>query len=503
MREPNLSLFLTLAAPGLRYLSLASMVVASSGTSFAFNVSQVTQCEPVFISFSGSLENDKIPTRITLIPSNAQVLYIDLPTSGLQNTATGVNVTFFPLPANTTFLVSLDRQGHAVAPVTDFLTVRPSNNAACLESATLPSPHIFQISQNLSSCQSFTVTYNSSLIQTTPKIQLLTGNQSAAGEATYDLPSVSKEFILSIDGGDALTQTLLVQSDANSTALKCSHGTDHNMVSTAVQTSNSSDSLRVGTIVGVSIGTAAIVLCAIAVVIFVYRERRRNTRAMPRFSLIDEKREKPLPALPTEDTESAFMEIATFNPPYVYRSSGWLKDYTPPGSANQFNTKNASATSRNSITEDSRSQISQRRFLDSLFPTTTQPSFLVLTDVDGSSSEEGAPSSKNIPPPSTTQSQTLTPPPSVFSFRRHSPLDVPKDLTPVRLSFSSSSVGVNPSSHDSRLMVSLPFEGLDDSSRKSDSITDHPRTRKIVEERPSFASRKKVTFADDVGDSNE
>jgi len=52
-------------------------------------------------------------------------------------------------------------------------------------------------------------------------------------------------------------------------------------------------------------------------------------------------------------------------------------------------------------------------------------------------------------------------------------------------------------------MASLPFEGLDDSSRKSDSITDYPRTRKAVEERPSFASRKKVTFADDVGDSDE
>jgi len=73
----------------------------------------------------------------------------------------------------------------------------------------------------------------------------------------------------------------------------------------------------------------------------------------------------------------------------------------------------------------------------------------------------------------------------------------------VRLSFSSSSVGAGPSSRDSRLMASLPFEGFDDSSRKSDSITDHPRTRKIVEERPSFTSRKKVTFADDVGDSDE
>lgn len=262
----------------------------------------------------------------------------------------------------------------------------------------------------------------------------------------------------------------------------------------------------VGTIVGVTIGSAAIILCAIGVAIFVYSERRRNTRAMMTFSLIDGKREKPLPALPTDDTESRFMEIATFNPPYVYRSSAWMKEYTPPGSANQFNTKNLGAPS---IMEDSRSQISQRGFLDSLFPsTTTQTSFLVLTDVDGSSSEESVPPStftKNILPLNITKSQTLTPPPtlSAFSFRRHSPLDVPKDLTPVRLSFSSSSVSVNPSNHDSRLMASLPFEGLDDNSRKSDSITDYTRTRKVVEERPSFASRKKVTFADDVCESGE
>jgi hypothetical protein len=202
------------------------------------------------------------------------------------------------------------------------------------------------------------------------------------------------------------------------------------------------------------------------VAIFVYSERRRNTRAMMRFSLIDGKREKPLPALPAEDTESAFMEIATFNPPYVYRSSAWLKDCTPPGSANQFNMKNAGALSRNSIMEDSRSQISQRGFLDSLFPSTTRNSFLVLTDVDGSSSEEGAPPStfiKNIPPLSTTQSQTLTPPPPLLAF------------------FISSISALGCAQRlDSRLMASLPFEGLDDSSRKSDSIRGHERALKLL-----------------------
>jgi len=45
------------------------------------------------------------------------------------------------------------------------------------------------------------------------------GNQSVAGEATYVLPTISKEFILSIDGGDALTQTLLVQGDGANISL--------------------------------------------------------------------------------------------------------------------------------------------------------------------------------------------------------------------------------------------------------------------------------------------
>jgi hypothetical protein len=199
--------------------------VASSGTSLTFNVSQVTQCAPVSISFSGMLDSDNIPTQITLLPSDAaQAFYIDLPTSSLRNTTTEIDVTFLPLPANTTFLLSLDRLGKSVAPVSDFLTVGPSSDAACLANTTLPSPGIFQVSQNPSSCQPFSVTYNSSLIQKAPQIRLyqpgqnslsinLVANQSVAGNAMYVLPSVSSKSVLLIDGGDAaLTQTLTVQS---------------------------------------------------------------------------------------------------------------------------------------------------------------------------------------------------------------------------------------------------------------------------------------------------
>ena len=248
---------------------------ASSGTSFTFDVSQVTQCAPVSISFSGILDSNNIPTTITLLPSDAQAFYIDLPTSSLRNTSTGIDVTFLPLPAHTTFLLSLNRQGESVAPVTDFLTVSPSGDATCLASTTLPSPDIFHVSQNLSPCQPFTVTYNSSLIQKAPKIRLyqpgqdsslvnLVENQSVAGAATYVLPSLSKKSILLIDGGNALTQTLTVQSSGaslslvlsflcseamfaitvNSTTLKCSDGVGQNTVDMMTQASNPSKSPR-------------------------------------------------------------------------------------------------------------------------------------------------------------------------------------------------------------------------------------------------------------------
>ena len=222
------------------------------------------------------LDNGNIPTQITLLPSDAQAFYIELPTSSLRNTTTEIDVTFLPLPANTTFLLSLDRHGKSVAPVSDFLTVDSSSDATCLANTTLPSPGIFQVSQNLSSCQPFSVTYNTSLIQKAPQIRLyqpgqnsslvnLVANQSVAGNAMYVLPAVSNKSVLLINSGDALTQTLTVQSSgtnlasylfspcaqrlcfeitANSTTLKCSDGADYSTVDMTMETSDSSKSPR-------------------------------------------------------------------------------------------------------------------------------------------------------------------------------------------------------------------------------------------------------------------
>ena len=261
----------------------------------------------------------------------------------------------------------------------------------------------------------------------------------------------------------------------------------------------------IGTVVGMSVALAVIVLCGIAMVVFVLRERRRNKRAMMSFSLIGEKREKPLPAVPTVDPDSSFLEIpASLKLPHFSQSSARSKHGVSKGS-NKPSTQPASldwldiermldiATPRSDQTE------TQSK------PSTAQTSFLVLAERN-SSEESATPTTLDSPGyilPSAAARLQL-PPPSAFPFRRHSPMDVPKDLTPVRLSFSSASVAANSPIYDGRFMASLVFEGLDDSlSQRSGSVVADARSRlKVVEER-SFASRKRVILADDVGGSDD
>jgi hypothetical protein len=261
----------------------------------------------------------------------------------------------------------------------------------------------------------------------------------------------------------------------------------------------------VGTVVGMSVALAVIVLCGIAMVVFVLRERRRNKRAMINFSLIGEKREKPLPAVPTVDPDSSFLEITALKLPHFSQSSVRSRNSVSKGGSNKPSTQPASldwldiermldiATLRSDQTE------TQSK------PPTAQTSFLALTERN-SSEESATPTTLDSPGyilPSAAARLQL-PPPSAFPFRRHSPMDIPKDLTPVRLSFSSASVAANSPIYDGRFMASLVFEGLDDNlSQRSGSVIADARSRLNVVEERSFTSRKRVILADDVGDDGD
>lgn len=265
----------------------------------------------------------------------------------------------------------------------------------------------------------------------------------------------------------------------------------------------------VGTVVGMSVAITVLVLCGISMVAWVLRERRRHKMAMMSFSLVDEKREKPLPALPAGDAGSSLLEVTALNLPHLSQSSLLLKDYAPFSSGNQFNAKGSKRPSTQRGLYDS---LDIEGMLDiaalrsdqtemQLEPSTAQRSFPVLTERNSSEESATVDSPGCVLPLATARLQL--PPPSAFPFRRHTPLDVPKDLTPVRLSFSSGSVIPNSSSEDGRLTASLVFEGLDDGSGQRPGFRiANARWRKVVEEKP-FTIRKKVTFADDVDDSDE
>ncbi|KAK2465732.1 hypothetical protein APHAL10511_002276 [Amanita phalloides] len=421
-------------------LVLALQACASSSAPFSFSLSPVAQCAPISFSFSGSLDTNAIPTTISLIPSNAQVLRIDIP-HGL-NFSNGLGVSFFPLPENTTFLVSLDRSATSVAPISDFLKVDPSNDTSCLETATLASPDIFHFSQNLSSSQPFSISYNSSLVSGAPTIRLyqpdrfptpIAANCSVAGNAIYILPAMSGNFILSVEANSTLQQTSAVQSSA--------------------LTMRSTKSISVRIAIGVSIGIAVTVLIGISIAVFAVKERRRAKNVMS-VILMNETRDKPLPQLPTD---SASTHTPIPNPTYV---TAQTQDVTPFDSWNQSNL-GAQHTSLQAGSLDIERMLDRASTDFTSIPrpyqnhddpeTSPQFSFLSLTELD--SGEDTV---------SPTAARWYRSPFSLPPLRRHSPLDVPKDLTPVRQSFNSSSIARSSLANRILNLTSLPFEGLDD-----------------------------------------
>ncbi|KAF8917015.1 hypothetical protein CPB85DRAFT_233762 [Mucidula mucida] len=154
----------------LGVLALGQQVVLAKRFKFNFD-NNVTQCEPVSISFRGSeVPADSIPVTLTILPLSAPPIAIDIPNAAINSS--GVYVTFFPLPAGTQFLASLDdAEGQNSARVSDLYRVLDSDDASCLppvESTT--SSSLFSISENIEQCNTFSVQYNTT---TAPSIRLL------------------------------------------------------------------------------------------------------------------------------------------------------------------------------------------------------------------------------------------------------------------------------------------------------------------------------------------
>ncbi|KAJ6508491.1 hypothetical protein C8R45DRAFT_1208154 [Mycena sanguinolenta] len=277
----------------LAYLSVLGVVALGPQVvlgSFQFTLSPVVQCEPVNITFSGKgANNHSVPTILTILPlqNNATPIQIPIP-NGATNT-TGIQLTFIPLPADTLFIATLDDIDGQKLTVSDVNRVQNStgtNIEGCFEAN--PSPTTFyQVDEELSQCEDFTVTYNTpvapNITAFVPLVGLgfpvfpskvsTTSNTNVASYTADILREASVMLLLDDQQGHRQT-TQLITVSGDSASPNCFPTSSKNNTPKAKATPVSK--LPQSAIIGISVGAAVVGLLAIFLLIYMLLARRRN-----------------------------------------------------------------------------------------------------------------------------------------------------------------------------------------------------------------------------------
>jgi hypothetical protein len=201
----------------LAILSGGPQVVLST---IKLGISQVSQCEPVFVSFQGQLNSsfEHIPLTLEVLPFNSTPTLIPLPTYAANSS--GVNVTFLPVPADTEFLASLiDPNGVSLSFVSDIFAVDAGSSSTCLPPAVSASSFEIQNPGNITQCENFTINHSES---TPPRVELFNPRlfsfplklvSHTNTTATYTMLAIRQTQvmmnIISTDGGQNQTSPLL------------------------------------------------------------------------------------------------------------------------------------------------------------------------------------------------------------------------------------------------------------------------------------------------------
>ncbi|TFK40770.1 hypothetical protein BDQ12DRAFT_721387 [Crucibulum laeve] len=264
-----------------------------------FSFSDVQQCEPVNITFSGDVDASVAAMTLSILPLNSTPIFIPIPMSAVA--PSGVYVTFLPLPAGATFIASLDDlSGENVAQVSDVIRVlpSPSGNLTCLSPAEEQpqTQQIFQLDNTPSQCENLTISYNSSIVANPPSVRLyspkgvsflLNRTLVENGTATYLLNFLRRStIVLMIDDGKQNRQTtdLLTVGGDTSSDSKCISSGSSNNNGTNSENSNTAQpktsAIPKAVIIGSASGGGAIFLVALAMIIYVLRERRKKQVAI-------------------------------------------------------------------------------------------------------------------------------------------------------------------------------------------------------------------------------
>jgi len=362
-------LFVPLLVLGV--IALGPQVVLGS---FKFKLSQVVQCKPVTLTFSGSdANNHSVPTTLTILPLSDNAAPIQIPIPNGASNSTGIELTFIPLLAEQQFIASLDDIHGPRARVSDVTRVvlDPTAEPAvsnCVSSAVPATVNFYSLTSGLRQCETFTVSYSTPLPPNVtaffPRDRAFQLPLVAAdnGTARYTMNGLRQaEVVLLFDDGKSNLQTtkLLTIGGDSSSDKSCFKA---NMSANDKDSNNSPTTVKAGlsqaAIIGISVGAGIIGLVAILMLFFVLRERRRRRRASATSfdpSLLNqkwppedhEKRlhfDQPAPmAAPPPVTPNGYFQEApngfVRDPPYTnekYASSVMSDVRTSMGSWNQF-----------------------------------------------------------------------------------------------------------------------------------------------------------------------
>lgn len=189
--------------------------------SFKFKLSQVVQCKPVTLTFSGSdANNHSVPTTLTILPLSDNAAPIQIPIPNGASNSTGIELTFIPLLKDQQFIASLDDIHGPRARVSDVTrvvldsdpTAEPVSN--CVSSAVPATVNFYSLTSDLRQCETFTVSYSTPLPPNVtaffPRDRAFQLPLVAAdnGTARYTMNGVRQaEVVLLFDDGKSNLQT--------------------------------------------------------------------------------------------------------------------------------------------------------------------------------------------------------------------------------------------------------------------------------------------------------
>ncbi|KZT09298.1 uncharacterized protein LAESUDRAFT_756927 [Laetiporus sulphureus 93-53] len=430
---------------------LVCILVLALGPQFALAIfdfvtySPALQCAPFSVEFSGGTFPSALPLKLTVVPfhSNFTPFSFDIPDSAWNETTdTGLVTTFLPIKEGTDFVVSLDdANGVPTGPISQVIRVEDFNDSACLEFEQVSKTKPFALASELSQCEQFNVTFNTSEVDAAPTIRAFipgdtsflvnsTSSDTARGVASYVMDALhGKEVVLMLNGSghSEATDLFIVGGSAasnatclptSSTATNVTSSTTFTVTSSVLATSRASASstaaswsmtghsttLSQGAIIAVAAASATIVLVILlAMVVWLYCSRRRryaSAAANVEQCIVgasrseDEKRPIPPPIIVPSKAESWDIHMETVptpkstdarvsasygkNPLYT-NSKFWLPSLTPPELNRAHSTRSLSrAPSRSDYGRASRASMS-------MLSTSTASRSLQIADASGAS----------------------------------------------------------------------------------------------------------------------